>query len=423
MASKQEHWSSQLAFIIATIGSAVGVGNIWRFPYLVGLFGGGTFIVAYLISLLLFGIPVLYLELFAGKHFGLPAITVFQKINKKIANIFWLPFILNFVVLSFYIVVTGWTLYYFIFSLGDAELPFKEFTATSLPVFFDIAMAVILFLVIRKKLQEGIEKLNLILMPLFGICLLLLFLNSLHLKGFQTAVNFYLSFNMDAFLSAPLWMAAISQVIFSLGVGYLIMLTYGAYVKKNTNVARSTLTIALSDTVIAMVAALTVLAVVFTYGLDPSSGVSLSFNAFPAAFNSMEFGNLLMPAFFLLLFAAASTSAISMAEVVLSTLEAEFKIKREKAAIWTMVATLLCSLPSALSYSGFGLEFMGKPFFDFLNNDVVGFLSPLAILVTVGVLAYSEEMRRTIRNRYLLFILRYAMPLFLVLIFLKDLIK
>lgn len=415
-----ERWSSRAMFILAAIGSAVGLGNIWRFSYMAGEYGGGSFIILYLLSVLLIGLPIMILEFTAGKFFSAPLSQSFAKIGKGLLPASLIPHAFNLLVLSYYIVVTGWTLAYLVYSIAGTYVPFSQFSQQPFFLLFAPLSLALMFAIMRSGLREGVEKANAILMPLFFLILASLFLYSLTLPGLPQALSFYSSFGNITVSTAT---AAVTQTLFSLSVGAGIMLTYASHLRKKERIASSAAIISLTDTAVALAAGIAIFPIVFTYGLDPASGPQLAFDTLPIAFAQMPFGNVIMPLFFLLLFSAAMTSAVSMAEVMVADLSR--KTERKTAALYATILVALAAIPSFLSHSFMNLEFAGMPVLDFLDGKVVVAIAPLGALVMVLVLGWGwkdmeSEIRKTLPGMLVapyILLIRFIVPLVLAAMF------
>jgi len=418
------HWSSQLVFILSCIGSAVGVGNIWRFPYLAAENGGGTFILVYLIAILFLGFPILLLELMAGKAMSSSPVKAFEKIRKDWIPLYYVNFLLIILLFSYYVVIAGWTIGYFTLSLGGSVQKFNDFTSTYMPLLFTLVVMAILFFVMRVDIRKGLEKVNTTLLPLLYLLLAILLFEVIQLPNFNEAVNFYTSVDFSKMLDIQFWLIVISQAIFSLSIGQGIMLAYSAYLSKKAELTKSSLAIVGADTLASLTSALIVFGFMFAFAIPANSGPSLSFEALPLAFQQMQFGEFLMPVFFLLLFVAALTSAISLAEVVIANFEDLFKIDRKKATLACVLLISLLMLPSALSYSPMNFSIFGEKFLDFLDVSVVGRFLPFAAFLTVIYLAWGfKDLEREVKANIpkvfvdpFLLMVRYIVPGFLVLL-------
>jgi NSS family neurotransmitter:Na+ symporter len=418
------HWSSHLVFMLACIGSAVGVGNIWRFPYLAAENGGGTFILVYLFAILLLGFPVLLLELLAGKALSSSPLKSFEKIKKNWTPLYYANFLIVILLFSYYVVITGWTLGYLVLSLGGAVSPFADFSSTYLPVVFTFAVMAILFFVMRVNIKQGLEKVNSIILPLLYVILLFLLYEAVKLPAFPQAIQYYTSIDVSKLLMPSFWLVVISQAIFSLSIGQGIMLAYGAYLSKKEELVKSSLAIVSADTAASLLASLIVFGFMFSFAIPPNTGPSLSFEALPHAFQQMEFGSLIMPVFFLLLFGAALTSAVSLAEVIIFNFMDMLKITRKTATLACIVLISILMIPSALSYSPLNLSIFGEKFFDFLDVSVVGRFLPLTTLFTIVYIAwgYKDLEKEAYANMPkwmvapFLLVVRFVLPIFLAII-------
>lgn len=418
------HWSSHLVFIFACIGSAVGVGNIWRFPYLAAENGGGTFILVYFFAILLLGLPVLLLELLAGKYLSSSPLKSFERIKKGWIPLYYANFLIVVLLFSYYVVITGWTLGYLVLSLGGAVYSFADFSSTYLPVVFTFAVMAILFFVMRVNIRQGLEKVNSLVLPLLYIILVFLLYEATKLPAFPAALQYYTSVDVSKLFVPSFWLIVISQAIFSLSIGQGIMLAYGAYLTKKDELAKSSLWIVSADTAASMLAALIVFAFMFSFSLPPNTGPSLSFEALPQAFQQMEFGSFIMPVFFLLLFGAALTSAVSLAEVLIFNFMDMFRITRKTATLACVILISLLMLPSALSYSPMGIYVFGQRFFDFLDLSIVGRFLPLTTLFTIVYIAWGfKDLEKDANSnmpswlvRPFLIAVRFILPLFLAII-------
>ncbi|MEM4366793.1 MAG: sodium-dependent transporter [Candidatus Anstonellales archaeon] len=408
----KEQWSSNLMFIIAVIGSAVGLGNIWRFPYMAGQYGS-SFIVVYIISIVVLGLPIMLLEFIAGRHFSAPITGSFSSIGRGLGRLSSIFIALNMIILSYYVVVAGWTLGYVYLSLIGAYAPLGEHLQEPIFLVFTPITLLITLMIMRNTLKDGIEKANKILMPIFLGILFLMLSHSLTLPGLWEAIKFYTTFKG---ITAEAIAAAITQALFSLGVGTGVMLTYASHLQKGERIASSAAIASFSDTAIALIAGIAIFPIVFTYGLNPESGPALAFDTLPIAFLQMPFGNILMPLFFILLFSVALTSIISMAELLVADLSPS--IGRDKAALATISLTFLLSIPSMLSYSPINLSFMGMPVLDLLDGVFVVWAYPLVAVLMVLVLGWcwdgfereSARVMPAVLLRPYIFLVKFVIP-------------
>ena len=388
----REKWASGIGFILASVGSAVGIGNIWRFPYIVGDNGGGAFLIPYIAAVFLFGLPLIILEFSLGQHFKTSVVPAFSTLGKKfeIAGLF-LVFIM-LMILGYYLVVTSWVLAYSLFFISGTSVPFSQFTDSYYPLLFFLISAGLVFLVVRAGVKDGIEKLAKVLIPLLVVMLLMLMVTALSQPGAMQGVAFYLTPDFSILSDTSVWTAAFGQAFFSLSVGTGTMLTYGSYIRDG-NIVKSSVVIAVSDISIAILAGLVIFPLVFSFGLDPSSGVQLTFVTLPLIFQGMEFGLVLGAMFFMLLFFAALTSAVSFLEVPVATLIDHYGMERKKAAGIVSIIVVVLGLPPALSYTALKLGLFGTPLLDLfdLAFGTLGIITAGLILTIIGAWFVKRE--------------------------------
>ncbi len=431
----RSHWKSHLGFVFAAIGSAVGLGNIWRFSYVAGQNGGGAFVIPYLIVILVFGIPLMMLELAAGKKFRTSLVPTLKKLcgSARHYRLIGLGIVGSaFLILTYYVVVLGWTLAYAFLYLTNNVMSFSEFTATpySLISFF-VIVALSAFLIMR-GIQGGIEKTCKITIPLLFVLLLVLLLRGLTLPNAWEGIRFYFSPNMEALANLDVWLAALGQAFFSLSIGYGIYLTYASYDTFREDIPVISMVIAGTDTLVGILAGITIFSFVFSFGLDPTSGPDLAFVVFPKIFETIAFGTFFAIIFFLTLFIAGLGATLSMFELLTSMLVDEFKHSRKRAALLVAAATLVVGFPSALSYAGYSITALGMPFLDFMDHFSGMYYLPLTALILYTLLAHCWNPKECLAviNRHSRIALppafitwiRIAIPAFLTLFLVGSLI-
>jgi neurotransmitter:Na+ symporter, NSS family len=383
------HWKSHMGFMFAAIGSAVGLGNIWRFSYVAGENGGGAFLIPYLICILLLGIPLIMMDFAAGRHFKTSVIPTIKKICAKAKGIGYLVVAGSFLIMSYYAVIVGWTLVYAFFFLTNKVMPFDAFTQTNYSLVGFIVVMIFTLWIVTRGVQAGIEKTCKVLIPILCLFLIILLARALTLPNASAGIKYFLSPNLSVMTNAKVWLAAVGQAFFSLSVGYGVYLTYASYEDSKDNVPLSSITIAIADTLIAVVSGLMIFSFVFSHGMDPASGPQLAFVILPKIFSEMLFGTFFATLFFLLLFVAGISSMISLMEVVVAALIDEFKLNRKKAAWAGSIGVFLVGLPSALSYSGYDWRIQGKLFLDFADMAVGNYFVPFAAALLCLVLAWK----------------------------------
>ncbi|MBN1195107.1 MAG: sodium-dependent transporter [Methanomicrobiaceae archaeon] len=365
-----ELWSSRFGFILAAIGSAVGIGNIWRFSAVLGQNGGGAYLIPYLIAVFLFAMPLMMLELSMGRHFRATVVSAFKNVQPRFNVIGWLLCATVFLILSYYLVITGWTLGYIVSSATGQMESFARFTGSYEPVLYFIITAAITGIVVSAGVQKGIEKISTVMIPFCVGILALMAVYVTTLPGFVEGITFFLSPDFSVLSNPLIWSAAFGQAFFSLSVGEGILITYGAYMNTETMIPHSAIIITIADLAVALMAGAVIFPIVFTFGLEPTIGAELAFSTLPKAFALMPGGYLLGIAFFLVLFFAGLTSAVSMLEVTVAAIrEATGLSRRITAALFTGLV-IIAGMPSALSYSAAGLMIGDVRILDFMDETV-----------------------------------------------------
>jgi NSS family neurotransmitter:Na+ symporter len=425
----RDQWT-RTGFLLAAIGSAVGIGNIWRFPYMVGINGGGAFLIPYLLGVLVFSLPLMILELDSGRHFRASVLSVMRRLDRRLLPAGILPIIISLGVAGYYFVITGWSLAYFLFSL-IGYIPFTEFTGSLLPAGFFLVTLVITSVIVARGIKSGIERMAMILMPIFVLLLVLLTAYSLTLPGAVDGLGFYLTPDFSYLGDMSIWVMGIVQAFFSLAVGYGILLTYASYLDRRVGVSRYALGIAGADTMIALVGGLLVFPIVFSFGLDPAAGSGLTFLSLPLVFQSMPFGQLIGAAFFLLLFVAGLTSAVGFFEVGATSFVDELSWSRVKSTLIGGVMILMVGILASLTFFGNGLWVSGLPLIEFLDQMLGQLLLVSASMMAIGLTwfhkpdVFAEQGREGLAGRLkrLAFnALKYVIPPVLILIFLLNLV-
>ncbi|MDG6218461.1 MAG: sodium-dependent transporter, partial [Candidatus Thermoplasmatota archaeon] len=333
-----EKWSSKFGFIIAAIGSAVGIGNIWRFSSVVGQNGGGAYLIPFMIAVFLFALPLMILEFVIGRNKQGTVISAFASVRKQFRIFGWIIVAIGFIILSYYLVITGWILGYLISSLTNSGIDFTDFTSSYQPLIYFAVVTLITGFVISFGVKKGIQRISTILMPFSFLILIILAIFCITLDGFGEGMAFFLTPDFSVLANPIIWAAAFGQAFFSLSVGSGILLTYGTYLDKKTDIVQSSLIITFADLSVAFLSGLIIFPIVFTFGLAPGMGAELAFTTLPLAFSLLGYGQILAIAFFLLLFFAALTSSISMLEVGVASVMEKTSFSRRKTSL---ILTLL----------------------------------------------------------------------------------
>ena len=361
-------WTSQRAYILASIAGVVGLGNIWRFPYMAGQNGGGTFVLAYAICIFAVGIPLTVLEASSGKLAGRGPVGLFRRINPRWGPwAGWFLVVMLVAIMSYYLVVTGWTLGYAVDAIRADLKPFEEFTAGFASLWFFLATAVLSLLVLQRGIG-GLERMGKFMLPLLVLIVGGLAVYSQMLPGASQARDFYFNFDLESFLEPRTWQMAAGQAFYSLAIGQGFIITYGSYIPKNVNIVNSSAVVAVTNSLISITSGLMVFAIVFTFGIAPDTGSQLSFTAFPNIFGELPGGLFIGIAFYVLLFVAAFTSCVGGLAVVLAPIRDEFRMSRARAALIVVAIVVGLGIPSALSFTSVGLTVGGKPFLDAMDQ-------------------------------------------------------
>lgn len=443
--TKRATFGSKIGVILATVGCAVGLGNIWRFPYMLGENGGAAFLLVYISCILFLGIPVMITEFFIGRYSRKNAAGAFKVMapGTKWSVIGYNGVTAAFLILGYYAVVSGWTLEYIVQAFsgsleGKNATDFAdEFTAFSTGVFRPILWTVVFIalthIIIVSGVKEGIERASKVMMPMLFLILIALCVRSITLPGASEGLTFL--FNPDfSKIDSSVVLSAMGQAFFSLSIGMGCLITYASYFGKQTNLQTTALQVTILDTLVAVLAGVMIFPAVFSFGIEPTTGPELVFITLPNVFEQLPFGNIWSFVFFVLLALAALTSTISLHEVSTAYVHEEYHISRKKAAIIVSVGVtivgILCSLSMGVlsSYTLFGLNFFNL--LDFVTAKIMLPLGGMMICIftakRVDKLLLKEEVTNhgTIRfyffNTYAFFV-KYIAPIAIGLIFFNEL--
>ena len=440
--SKRAGFTTRLGAIAAAVGSAVGLGNIWRFPYQAGSNGGGAFILIYIICILIMGIPVILSEFIIGRstHSNMKSALKILSPGKKYYLFTYICIVGGFVVIGFYSVVCGWIIeYLYQAAIGNlSNHTAQEYNAMfngliSNPwrcVGWTMLFLVINFYVMSKGIAKGIERVASIMMPLLFIILIVFCVNSLLLPGAGKGLDFL--FSPD--FSKLTWkgvLEAFGQAFLSLSIGIACLVTYSSYFKDDTSLVKDATTVAILDTLVAILSGVMIFPAVFSYGVEPTAGPSLIFEVLPSIFQQMAGGYFWALLFFLLVFFASLTSTISLSEIPITFLIEEHKMSRPRAIFWTALITIILAVIAALSFNVLDdIKLWGKNIFDMMDyaaSNIFMLLGGLFTAVYVGWILDRKVIRDQITNGgrlkgtmepYLIFCMRYVAPVSIIFIFL-----
>ncbi len=410
MIGGRESWTTRLGFILAAAGSAVGLGNIWRFPYITGMNGGAAFIVIYLIAIIIIGYPLMVTEMSLGKKTQRNPVGAFKAMAPN--SPWWLVGALGvftgFVILSYYSVVAGWALAYIFKSIAGFApgMDFVEMFYTTIgvdigdgpniitPIIWHLVFMALTVGIIASGVVRGIQRWVKILMPVLFILLLVLVVRSVTLPGASAGLAFYLSPDFSA-ISGQTFLDAIAQSFFTLSLGMGAIITYGSYLGKDTTIGDNGGWVVGLDTGIAIIAGFAIFPAVFALGMEPGAGPGLTFITLPAVFAEMPAGSFFGFLFFLLLSIAALTSAISLLEVVVAWLVDEKGWTRAKASVLMGIIIFLVGIPTSLGYNVLGgFSFLGMDVLDTYDWFANALFLPIGGLLTAIFVGYVWQAKK-----------------------------
>jgi NSS family neurotransmitter:Na+ symporter len=439
----RDSFSSKFGVLAALAGSAIGLGNIWRFPYIVGQNGGGAFLLIYVIFIAAIGIPVMMSEFMIGRSAQLNPVGAFKKIapGTKWHLAGMLGVVSVFIIFAFYTVVAGWTLEYVIqsvkwilfpdkfgfASMDNAALTqffsnhYESFTSgTWRPIIWFLVMMFLTGYIVISGVKNGIEKFAKILMPIFLVLLLILVFRSVSLEGGREGLVFLFKPDFNTIKEAPfrIILEALGQAFFSLSIGMGTLITYGSYIKRKENLAGTAVGVVVADTSVAIIAGLAIFPAVFAFGIDPGEGPELVYKTLPVIFQNMAGGLIWAFMFFLLLCFAAITSTISMLEVIVAYFSEQLNMSRKRATMLSMISVGVLGIICTASDDVFGL-FNASP-------DLMLPLGGFFIVVFIGWFFTGEKSRQELSSdgafkiryhRLFMFLVKFVAPLAIAFLF------
>lgn len=442
--SKQDQWTSKLGFILAAAGSAIGLGAIWKLPYMTGENGGGVFFLLFIIFTLLIGAPILIAEFTIGRNAQKDAISAYKHIapGKPWALIGYGGVVASIILLSFFSVVGGWIISYlarsFTGSLSNlTQEEYGNFFNTIISNPYETVIAQLLFMVftiwvVQGGVSKGIEKANKYMMPSLFILFIILLIRSLTLDGAMEGVKFFLKPDFSA-LTGETILLALGQSFFALSVGVSVMVTYASYLSKKEDITKSAFSVVGLNIFISLLAGLVIFPAVFALGFSPSSGPGLVFVVLPAVFNEMALGGIFMFIFFILLLFATLTTAFSILEIVVAAMIKGDSAKRKKSSWIAGITVFLIGIPSALSFGVLSdVKIFNLSIFDladYLTSNIALPVGALFISLFIGYQMKRIEVQKEFetgadpgRSLFKLwyFLIRYIVPIMIILVFLKS---
>lgn len=444
MEKTRSSFTGKLGFVLAAAGSAVGLGNIWRFPYLAAQYGGGMFLLVYIVLSVTFGFALMITEIAIGRKTGLSAIGAYKALDKRFSFIGYLGAIVPMIILPYYSVIGGWVIKYLsVYLTGNAagavsDNYFSGFIgSTAEPILWFILFVALTFLIVLFGVEKGVEKVSKIMMPVLVVLSVGIAVYTMFIPGAFEGVLYYITPNFEHF-SATTVVAAMGQLFYSMSLAMGIMITYGSYMKKDVSIESSVHQIEIFDTGIAFFAGLMIIPAVFAFsGGDQAAlnaGPGLMFVTLPKVFNSMPGGTVIGTLFFLLVLFAALTSSISLAETVISILQDKLKWNRIFTCLIVLIGCVILGIPSSLGNGAWanvkilGMDFL--TFFDFISNNVIMPVVALLTCIFVGYIlkpkAISDEVESTGKfkgKKLFNVVIKYIAPVCLVIILITSILS
>ena len=438
-------FGSKIGVILATVGCAVGLGSIWRFPYMVGENGGGAFLLVFLICTALLGLPIMITEFFIGRHSRSNAAGAFKKLAPG-TQWKWIGYngvLAAFLILGFYSVVSGWTLEYIWQALSGSldgktteefTTDFRAFSSSVVrPIVWTVVFVAMTHFIIASGVEKGIERASKVMMPALFFILIALCIRSVTLPGMEEGLAFFLEPDFSKITSSVV-LSAMGQTFFSMSIGMGCLITYSSYFGKDTNLQATALQVIVLNTLVAVLAGIMVFPAVFSFGIEPTAGPELVFITLPNIFEQLPFGSLWSLVFFVLLALAALTSTISLHEVATAYIHEEYHLTRHQAA-W--VVSIGVSILGAIASLSFGVlrEYTigGLIIFDALDYLTAKIMMPLGgmfICIFVGTRIEKRILKEELTNNGTIpfyffhtyaFVVKYIAPIAIGLIFLHEL--
>ena len=434
---KRGNFTGGIGFVLAAAGSAVGLGNLWRFPYLAAQYGGGIFILVYLILAVTFGFSLLTTEIAIGRKTGKSSIVAYSQLHKKFGFLGYLAGLVPLIILPYYCVIGGWVLKYaIIFITGNgkasaADAYFSNYIGQEwAPLIFFFIFLAVTMLVVLGGVQNGIERVSKFLMPVLLVITIGIAIYVMTIPGSGEGLKYYLLPDFSKF-SIKTVCAAMGQLFFSMSIAMGIMVSYGSYVRKEVNLSKSVNQIEIFDTVVALLAGLMIIPAVYVFSGEEglkSGGAGLMFMTLPKVFKEMPMGTVIGAAFFILVLLAAITSSISVMEATTSMVMDKWKLSRTKACIIIFVISIILGIPSSLGNGIWSkitiLKMDFLTFFDYVSNSILMPIVALATCILVGWVIGTKSIEEEItlngekfgrRGLYRVMI-RYVSPICLLII-------
>ncbi len=368
---ERKAWSSEPAFVASMTAAAVGLGNLWRFPYIVGQHGGGAFVIAYLLALFIVVFPIMLLEVAAGRLAQGSTIATYRQVNRFGTYYGWFVVAITIAITSYYLVITGWTLGYTVDALRDNLRSFDSFRDGYNSLWYFLVVTALATVILIVGLR-AIETLSKILMPLLLAVIVFIIFYASRTPGWEEAKTFFFQVDWGRLTDTSLWGFAFGQAFYTLAIGQGYLVTYGSYIPRKTHLPRACMIVAVTELCIALMAGWMIFPFVFGYGHSPDEGSQLAFVTLPQVFGEMRGGLWVGIMFFTLFFAAAFSSSLAGLKVIVAAVSEELKLPNRYAVLAVSVLMLLLGTASALSFTPLDWRIAGEPVLDFIDRVAGG---------------------------------------------------
>lgn len=443
MQENRGQWVSKIGFLMATAGSAIGLGNLWKFPYMTGSNGGFLFILVSMLVVFFIGVPVMMGEMAIGRNGGSDPVGSYKAVDKRFAIAGFLGVGVAFLILSYYSVIGGWVLKYIVTYItgglkgADSTVFFTEFIANPYePIIWHMIFMGLTVGICFLGVTKGIENASKFMMPALFLIVIVIAIRSITLPGAMEGISFLFKPNFEKIADPNLYIGALSQTFYSLSLGMGIIITYGSYMNKNDDITKSAFIVSGMDLSMAILSSLAIMPAVFAAGMQPTQGPQLIFATLPHVFENMPFGIVFAVMFFILVLFAALTSSISLLECSASYMIDQKKWSRKKAVIVLGILMFLLGIPSSLS-NGMLADFkiIGMnifDFFSFLADNIILPLSAFGMCLFIGFSWTPNKAALEISSggkfKYKIlslwkFLIKYVIPVAIIIIFIAGLIS
>lgn len=426
----RKQWSSEPAFVFSMTAAAVGLGNLWRFPYILGENGGGAFVIAYLLALFIIVLPMMMLEVAAGRMAQSSIVHTYRQVNRFGTVYGWFVVLVTTAITSYYLVITGWTLGYAVDSVRSDLRIFSEFSSGYNSFWYFLIVTLLAGAVLIKGVS-AIEKLSKILMPFLFLLMIVLVVIASTTDGWEQTKNFFFQVDLSSLKETRLWAFAFGQAFYTLAIGQGYLVTYGSYIPRKTHVPRACLVVAGTELSVALLAGWMIFPFVFSLGLQPDEGSQLAFSTLPRVFEDLSGGFGLSIMFFVMFFIAAFSSSLAGLKVIIAAVAEELKLPDKSAVGAVTVLMLILGTASAMSFTPLQLNIGGEPVLDVIDrivgtnviiiSGVLGaalftwFIPPDKVRNALGVRSHWWEWRIYLVGRYLPLLLVAWLVLTLIL--------